>query len=105
MNRIKSITSRRISLRSRSRRTNSSLAFIGRFELSIPRVILSYFTGQVQRRGGSQSVLMQALILAGGEGARLRPLTIHTPKPIVPLANRPFLFYQLDLLKQAGIKD
>jgi NDP-sugar pyrophosphorylase family protein len=48
---------------------------------------------------------MQALILAGGEGARLRPLTIHTPKPIVPLANRPFLYYQLDLLKQAGIKD
>jgi NDP-sugar pyrophosphorylase family protein len=48
---------------------------------------------------------MQALILAGGEGARLRPLTIHTPKPIVPLANRPFLFYQLELLKQAGIKD
>ncbi len=48
---------------------------------------------------------MQALILAGGEGARLRPLTIHTPKPIVPLANRPFLFYQLALLKQAGIKD
>src|SRR5262245_16579214 len=48
---------------------------------------------------------MQALILAGGEGARLRPLTIHTPKPIVPLANRPFLFYQLELLKQAGVKD
>ncbi len=48
---------------------------------------------------------MQALILAGGEGARLRPLTIHTPKPIVPLANRPFLFYQIELLKQAGIKE
>jgi mannose-1-phosphate guanylyltransferase len=48
---------------------------------------------------------MQSLILAGGEGARLRPVTIHTPKPIVPLANRPFLFYQLELLKQAGIKD
>jgi NDP-sugar pyrophosphorylase family protein len=48
---------------------------------------------------------MQALILAGGEGTRLRPLTIHTPKPIVPLANRPFLYYQIDLLKRAGIKD
>lgn len=48
---------------------------------------------------------MQALILAGGEGTRLRPLTIHTPKPIVPLANRPFLFYQIDLLKRAGIED
>jgi len=48
---------------------------------------------------------MQALILAGGEGARLRPLTIHTPKPIVPLANRPFLFYQIELLKRAEIRD
>ncbi len=48
---------------------------------------------------------MQALILAGGEGTRLRPLTIHTPKPIVPLANRPFLSYQIELLKRAGIKD
>lgn len=48
---------------------------------------------------------MQALILAGGEGTRLRPLTIHTPKPIVPLANRPFLFYQIALLKRAGITD
>lgn len=42
---------------------------------------------------------MQALILAGGKGTRLRPLTLHTPKPIVPIANRPFLYYQLDLLK------
>jgi len=48
---------------------------------------------------------MQALILAGGEGTRLRPLTIHTPKPMAPLANRPFLFYQIALLKQAGITD
>lgn len=48
---------------------------------------------------------MQALILAGGKGTRLRPLTIHTPKPVVPIVNRPFLLYQIELLKQAGIKD
>lgn len=48
---------------------------------------------------------MQALILAGGQGTRLRPLTIHTPKPIVPIANRPFLQYQLDILKEAGVTD
>jgi NDP-sugar pyrophosphorylase family protein len=48
---------------------------------------------------------MQALILAGGKGTRLRPLTIHTPKPVVPIVNRPFLLYQIDLLKRAGIKD
>ncbi|HMV47382.1 MAG TPA: NDP-sugar synthase [Blastocatellia bacterium] len=48
---------------------------------------------------------MQALILAGGEGTRLRPLTIYTPKPVVPIVNRPFLYYQLELLKRAGIKE
>ena len=48
---------------------------------------------------------MQALILAGGKGTRLRPLTMHTPKPIVPIAGRPFLQYQLELLKRADIHD
>jgi NDP-sugar pyrophosphorylase family protein len=43
---------------------------------------------------------MKAILLAGGRGTRLRPLTIHTPKPIVPIFNRPFLRYQIDLLKQ-----
>lgn len=48
---------------------------------------------------------MQAVILAGGKGTRLRPLTIHTPKPVMPLVGRPFLYYQLDLLKRAGVHD
>jgi mannose-1-phosphate guanylyltransferase len=48
---------------------------------------------------------MQALILAGGKGTRLRPLTVYTPKPIVPICNRPFLLYQIDTLRRAGIKD
>src|SRR5919201_4731468 len=43
---------------------------------------------------------MKAILLAGGKGTRLRPLTVHTPKPIVPIFNRPFLYYQLDLMKQ-----
>ncbi|OFW12367.1 MAG: hypothetical protein A3F70_06055 [Acidobacteria bacterium RIFCSPLOWO2_12_FULL_67_14] len=43
---------------------------------------------------------MKAILLAGGKGTRLRPLTIHTPKPIVPIFNRPFLHYQIDLLRQ-----
>src|SRR5206468_9749341 len=45
-------------------------------------------------------VAMKAILLAGGKGTRLRPLTIHTPKPIVPIFDRPFLHYHLDLLKQ-----
>ena len=48
---------------------------------------------------------MRALILAGGKGTRLRPLTVYTPKPIVPVANRPFLQYQLEILAKAGITD
>lgn len=48
---------------------------------------------------------MQAVILAGGKGTRLRPLTVYTPKPIVPVMNRPFLLYQLDILRRAGITD
>lgn len=48
---------------------------------------------------------MKALILAGGKGTRLRPLTLYTPKPIVPLLNRPFLLYQIDILRRAGVTD
>jgi len=48
---------------------------------------------------------MQALILAGGKGTRLRPLTVYTPKPIVPICNRPFLLYQIETLRRAGITD
>ncbi len=48
---------------------------------------------------------MQALILAGGKGTRLRPLTVYTPKPIVPVINRPFLLYQIDILRRCGITD
>jgi NDP-sugar pyrophosphorylase family protein len=47
----------------------------------------------------------QAVILAGGQGTRLRPLTNTRPKPIVPLLNRPFLDYQIALLKQHGLTD
>jgi NDP-sugar pyrophosphorylase family protein len=43
---------------------------------------------------------MKAILLAGGKGTRLRPLTVHTPKPIVPMFNRPFLYYQIDQLRQ-----
>ena len=48
---------------------------------------------------------MQALILAGGKGTRLRPLTVYTPKPIVPVVNRPFLLYQIEILRNAGVTD
>ena len=43
---------------------------------------------------------MKAILLAGGQGTRLRPLTLNTPKPIVPIFGRPFLHYQIDRILQ-----
>jgi mannose-1-phosphate guanylyltransferase len=48
---------------------------------------------------------MQALVLAGGEGTRLRPLTHTVPKPVMPLAGRPFLTFMLDWLRGHGVDD
>jgi mannose-1-phosphate guanylyltransferase len=48
---------------------------------------------------------MHALVLAGGEGTRLRPLTYTIPKPIMPLAGRPFLSYMLDWLGSHDIDE
>jgi mannose-1-phosphate guanylyltransferase len=48
---------------------------------------------------------MKAVILAGGEGTRLRPLTLTLPKPVVPVVDRPFLRHQLDLLDRIGVTD
>lgn len=41
---------------------------------------------------------MQAAVLAGGLGTRLRPLTEKVPKPLVPIRGKPFLQYQLEML-------
>jgi mannose-1-phosphate guanylyltransferase len=48
---------------------------------------------------------VQALVLAGGEGTRLRPLTYTTPKPVIPLAGRPFLSFMLDWLRGHGVTE
>src|SRR5213075_2369147 len=45
------------------------------------------------------------LILAGGEGTRLRPLTSTMPKPVVPLVDRPFIAYMLEWLARHGVDD
>ncbi len=48
---------------------------------------------------------MQALILVGGEGTRLRPLTSTVPKPVVTLVDRPFMAYMLEWLRGHGVDD
>jgi len=48
---------------------------------------------------------MKAVILVGGEGTRLRPLTLTVPKPVVPVVDRPFLSHQLDLLATVGVTE
>src|SRR5881396_1153414 len=46
---------------------------------------------------------MKALVLAGGRGTRLRPITHTSAKQLVPVANKPVLFYGLEAIREAGI--
>jgi mannose-1-phosphate guanylyltransferase len=55
--------------------------------------------------GEMSGKLLKAVILVGGEGTRLQPLTYYMPKPMVPVVNRPFLEHTIAYLKEYGIKD
>ena len=46
---------------------------------------------------------MKALILVGGYGTRLRPLTLSKPKPLVEFANKPMVLHQIEALVDAGV--
>lgn len=56
-------------------------------------------------RGLSNKRPVQAIVLVGGEGTRLRPLTYGTPKPMVPIMGVPFLARTMERLYAAGIRD
>src|SRR4051812_2847013 len=55
--------------------------------------------------GPPRSGPMQAIVLVGGEGTRLRPLTEHVPKPALTLVDRPFLAYMVEWLAGHGVEE
>jgi len=54
---------------------------------------------------GDEARAMKALVLCAGRATRLRPLTNTTPKQLLPVANKPILFYVLEQIREAGIND
>jgi mannose-1-phosphate guanylyltransferase/phosphomannomutase len=61
--------------------------------------------GALSRREHYIIIRMKAIIMAGGFGTRLRPLTVNIPKPMVPMANKPMMEHIVRLLKQNGFDD
>lgn len=59
-------------------------------------------TARAEKR--TEDTLTEAILLVGGKGTRLRPLTVHTPKPMVPAAGVPFLTHQLARARAAGVE-
>lgn len=51
----------------------------------------------------TDAAALEAILLVGGEGTRLRPLTLTTPKPLLPVAGEPFLLHQIAALRRAGV--
>src|SRR5215813_7944847 len=58
-----------------------------------------------ERGGPDRRSIVKALVLAGGRGTRLRPITHTSAKQLVPVANKPVLFYGLEAIRDAGITD
>ena len=67
-------------------------------------VLFSYSTTYSNMGGQDHKIgKMKALILVGGYGTRLRPLTLSKPKPLVEFANKPILLHQIEALVECGV--
>jgi len=65
----------------------------------------SHAVEQLITRGLTKTELDTAVIMAGGDGARLRPITYEIPKPLIPIKGRPVLGHQLNMLKGYDIRN
>ena len=59
----------------------------------------------VHRQGAPRGAAVKAVVMAGGEGTRLRPLTSNQPKPMVPIVGKPCMEHALDLLREHGLTE
>ena len=65
----------------------------------------AYFRGLARENLPDSGISMKGLILAGGRGTRLRPITYTSAKQLVPVANKPILFYGIEALAESGIRE
>ncbi len=59
----------------------------------------------VSAHGGRKGVIMKGIILAGGTGTRLHPLTLVTSKQLLPIYDKPMIYYPISVMKDAGIEE
>lgn len=74
------------------------LPLLGKDSVVVDLAILDDFVAD-------QSQGLSAVVMAGGEGARLRPLTNHTPKPMLPVGDKPLVERTIEQLRQAGVSN
>lgn len=60
--------------------------------------------GVINIAAGASALPLRALIMAGGKGERLRPATLTTPKPLLPIEGKPIIEYNIEALEKAGIR-
>jgi mannose-1-phosphate guanylyltransferase/phosphomannomutase len=68
-------------------------------------LIYSKQTANLKQNNNERMNRMKTVIMAGGEGTRLRPLTCNRPKPMVPIANKPVMEHIIELVKKYDMRD